>query len=129
MMLKEKVYWQDTVAMPTAEALEPLPQKVDLAVIGGGIPGLVAAIQLRRRGVTVAVLEAETIGWGASSRNGGMALTGLKLDAAVVEARYGHELTRRLFEDFAGVTQHSRANHRPGADRMRVRPHGSPAGG
>ncbi len=98
-MLKEKVYWQDTVAMPAAEALDKLPTKVDLAVIGGGIPGLAAAIQLRRRGATVAVVEAETIGWGASSRNGGMALTGLKLDTAVVEARYGHELTRRLFED------------------------------
>jgi glycine/D-amino acid oxidase-like deaminating enzyme len=99
MTIKEKVYWHDTVEMPTAEPLNDLPSKVDLAVIGGGIPGLAAALQMARRGVSVAVLEAETIGWGASSRNGGMALTGLKLDAELVEARYGRDLTRQLFED------------------------------
>jgi glycine/D-amino acid oxidase-like deaminating enzyme len=99
MTLIEKVFWHDTVEMPTADPLNSLPSKVDLAVIGGGIPGLAAALQLAQRGVTVAVLEAETIGWGASSRNGGMALTGLKLDAEVVEARYGHDLTHKMFED------------------------------
>jgi glycine/D-amino acid oxidase-like deaminating enzyme len=99
MDLKEKVLWHDTVEMPTSEHLNNLPSKVDLVVIGGGIPGLSAARQLAKRGVRVAVLDSETIGWGASSRNGGMALTGLKLDAEVVEGRYGHDLTRQLFED------------------------------
>jgi glycine/D-amino acid oxidase-like deaminating enzyme len=99
MTIKEKVFWHDTVEMPSADHLNDLPSKVDLAVIGAGIPGLSAARQLARRGASVAVLESETIGWGASSRNGGMALTGLKLDAEVVEARYGHELTRQLFDD------------------------------
>ncbi len=99
MALIEKVYWHETVEMPNAELLNPMPPKLDLAVIGGGIPGLAAALQLARRGVSVGVLEAETIGWGASSRNGGMALTGLKLDAEVVEARYGRDLTHRLFVD------------------------------
>jgi glycine/D-amino acid oxidase-like deaminating enzyme len=99
MDLKEKVFWHDTVEMPTSEHLNNLPSKVDLVVIGGGIPGLSAARQLAKRGVRVAVLDSETIGWGASSRNGGMALTGLKLDAEVVEGRYGHDLTRQLFED------------------------------
>jgi glycine/D-amino acid oxidase-like deaminating enzyme len=99
MTLKEKVYWQDTAQMPSEEPLTDLPSRVDIAVIGGGIPGLAAARTLARRGVSVAVLESESMGWGASSRNGGMALTGLKLDAEVVEARYGSELTRQLFED------------------------------
>ncbi len=99
MNLKEKVFWQDTVVMAVSESSIDLPSKVDLVVIGSGIPGLSAARQLARRGVGVAVLEAETIGWGASSRNGGMALTGLKLDAQVVQARYGQALTRQLFED------------------------------
>ena len=97
--IKEKVFWHATVDMPMDRILNDLPHKVDLAVIGAGIPGLAAACQLSKRGVSVAVLEAETIGWGASSRNGGMALTGLKLDAGVVEAKYGAELTRQLFED------------------------------
>jgi glycine/D-amino acid oxidase-like deaminating enzyme len=99
MTLKEKVFWHDTTDMPTGENLRTLLPKVDLVVVGSGIPGLAAACQLARRGISVAVLEAETIGWGASSRNGGMALTGLKLDAEVVEARYGRELTRQLFDD------------------------------
>ncbi len=99
MTLKEKVYWPDTTQMPSGELVKELPSRVDVAVVGGGIPGLAAARTLAGRGASVAVLESETMGWGASSRNGGMALTGLKLDAEVVEARYGAELTRQLFED------------------------------
>lgn len=99
MTLKEKVFWHDTTDMPNGENLSALQPKVDMVVVGAGIPGLAAARQLARRGMSVAVLEAETIGWGASSRNGGMALTGLKLDAEVVEARYGRDLTRQLFDD------------------------------
>jgi glycine/D-amino acid oxidase-like deaminating enzyme len=99
MLLKEKVYWHDTTAMPDVDSLVPLPEKVDIAVVGAGIVGLSAARQLAKRGMKVCVLEAETIGWGASSRNGGMALTGLKVDAAVVEKRYGHDLARKLFND------------------------------
>jgi glycine/D-amino acid oxidase-like deaminating enzyme len=99
MSLKEKVFWQDTTSMPGDENLAELPAKADLVVVGAGIPGLAAALQLARRGASVTVLETQTVGWGASSRNGGMALTGLKLDAAVVEKRYGVELTRQLFDD------------------------------
>jgi glycine/D-amino acid oxidase-like deaminating enzyme len=99
MALKEKVFWQDTTQMPGDEILAELSPKADVIVVGAGIPGLAAAHQLARRGVSVVVLETETIGWGASSRNGGMALTGLKLDAAVVEKRYGTDLTRQLFDD------------------------------
>jgi glycine/D-amino acid oxidase-like deaminating enzyme len=69
-----------------------------VAVIGGGITGLSAALALRRRGASVAVLEAHTIGWGASSRNGGMVLTGLKIDAATLISRYGLPLARELFK-------------------------------
>jgi glycine/D-amino acid oxidase-like deaminating enzyme len=98
-VLKEKVYWHDTTVMPNDDQRLALPERVDIAIIGAGIPGLSAARQLRRRGVSVAVLEAEAVGWGASSRNGGMALTGLNVDAAVVETRYGRDLARQLFDD------------------------------
>jgi glycine/D-amino acid oxidase-like deaminating enzyme len=99
MGLKEKVYWHDTTEMPSAATLNDLPAKVDIAVIGAGIPGLAAALQLAKRGAKAVVLEAESVGWGASSRNGGMALTGLKVDAAVVEKKYGIKLARQLFDD------------------------------
>ena len=97
-MLKEKVYWHDTVAMPSGHEDNALPEKVDVAVIGSGYTGLTAALTLAKRGVGVAVLEAETIGWGASSRNGGMVLTGLKIPMQTAIKRYGREFARRLFQ-------------------------------
>jgi glycine/D-amino acid oxidase-like deaminating enzyme len=54
---------------------------------------------MARRGLSVAVLESETIGWGASSRNGGMVLPGLKLDIEKVRIKYGQDVMRQLFED------------------------------
>jgi glycine/D-amino acid oxidase-like deaminating enzyme len=95
--LKEWPHWRDTVRAPAA-ASEPLPTRVDVAVIGAGITGLCAARALARRGISVAVLETHTIGWGASSRNGGMVLTGLKLGVDTLIARYGLELARRLYQ-------------------------------
>jgi glycine/D-amino acid oxidase-like deaminating enzyme len=84
--------------MPDDSNLMPLPEKVDVAVIGGGFTGLSAARTLAKRGIKVAVLEANTIGWGASSRNGGMTLTGLKPSMHTVIKNYGREVARRLFQ-------------------------------
>lgn len=84
-------------ADPPPSSTEPLPQHVDVAIIGGGLTGLAAARALARRGIDTALLEAEHAGWGASSRNGGMVLTGLKLDVGTLIARYGLETARCLF--------------------------------
>jgi glycine/D-amino acid oxidase-like deaminating enzyme len=96
--MEQAVYWHSTVDMPSDRELTPLPPKVDVAVIGGGYTGLSAARALARRRASVAVLEAETIGWGASSRNGGMVLTGLKVPMLSVIQRYGRKLARQLFQ-------------------------------
>ncbi|MGC2446808.1 MAG: FAD-binding oxidoreductase [Candidatus Sulfotelmatobacter sp.] len=93
----EQNYWLTTVQMPTAEGAETLPETVDVAVIGAGFTGLSAARTLAKRGAKVAVLESETIGWGASSRNGGMVLTGMKLSVQKLISMYGRELTRRMY--------------------------------
>jgi glycine/D-amino acid oxidase-like deaminating enzyme len=95
--LKEKPFWTDTIAIHPGDASRVLPDAVDVAVIGGGFTGLSAARALARRGAKVAVLEAETFGWGASSRNGGMVLTGLKKGPETLIARYGLEAARRLY--------------------------------
>src|SRR5574338_152304 len=98
MSIQQKIYWHTTVQMPGDTSLAPLPGKVDVAILGGGYTGLSAARTLAQHGLKVAVLEAETIGWGASSRNGGMVLTGLKLGMSTIQKRYGRELAKRLFQ-------------------------------
>ena len=96
---KQQIYWHTTTVMPGEEnTITPLPEKVDVAVIGGGYTGLSAARTLAKRGVKVVVLEAETIGWGASSRNGGMVLTGLKIAMQTATKRYGRERAKQLFQ-------------------------------
>jgi len=89
-------YWLDTVTLPTGTEGQPA-EHVDVAIVGAGFTGLSAARTLARRGAQVAVLEAHTIGWGASSRNGGMVLTGLKLGVETLAARYGMEAARRMY--------------------------------
>ena len=94
----QKIYWHTTARMPDDSNLTPLPENIDVAVIGGGYTGLSAARTLAKHGVSVAVLEAKSIGWGASSRNGGMVLTGLKLGMQSVMKKYGREIAKRLFQ-------------------------------
>jgi glycine/D-amino acid oxidase-like deaminating enzyme len=96
MALQERNYWLTTVEMPEV-ARQQLPGRVDVAIIGGGFTGLSAARTLAKRGAKVTVLEAETLGWGASSRNGGMVLSGLKLGVNQLIAKYGRDLTRRMY--------------------------------
>ncbi|MEK6752797.1 MAG: FAD-binding oxidoreductase [Chloroflexota bacterium] len=96
--MKQQIYWHTTVQMPDDSNLTPIPADVDVAIIGGGYTGLSAARTLAQHNINVVVLEAETIGWGASSRNGGMALTGLKAGMATVVKKYGRELAKRLFQ-------------------------------
>lgn len=97
-MPAQQIYWHTTVQMPDDSNLTPLPEKVDVAIIGGGYTGLSAARTLAKNDIHVAVLEANTIGWGASSRNGGMVLTGLKLGMQTVMKKYGREIAKRLFQ-------------------------------
>jgi len=91
----EKSFW-----LATYGHYEPSPAlegdlKVDVAVIGGGFTGLSTAYNLRRQapGLTVAVLEAEVVGYGASGRNGGFSMTLFGLEPAVTKMLFGHQRT------------------------------------
>ena len=97
MSVKQSNYWLDTVSEPQKGAAQLPPDNVDVAVVGAGFCGLSAARALAKRGARVAVLEAETLGWGASCRNGGMVLTGLKLPVPTLITRYGRELVQRMY--------------------------------
>src|SRR5437764_13557328 len=93
---QESNYWLTAGEMPAGTPGD-LPERADVAVVGAGFTGLSAAMTLAKHGTNVVVLEANTIGWGASSRNGGMVLTGLKLSPETLAKRYGMELTRRMY--------------------------------
>jgi glycine/D-amino acid oxidase-like deaminating enzyme len=97
MSIQERNYWLTTVEMPATNTARTLPERMDVAVIGAGFTGLSAARELAKKGAKVAVLEAETIGWGASSRNGGMVLTGLKLGVNHLISKYGREKTQGMY--------------------------------
>jgi glycine/D-amino acid oxidase-like deaminating enzyme len=89
-------YWLSTAEMPETDFARPLSDRADVAIIGAGYTGLSAALALAQRGASVAVLESQTIGWGASSRNGGMVLTGLKLSLEKLISKYGRERAQRM---------------------------------
>src|SRR2546430_1455048 len=72
MPTREKNYWLETVATSPAPSAGDLPDYADVAIVGAGYRGLSAARTLAKRGVKVAVFEAQTFGWGASAPNGGM---------------------------------------------------------
>lgn len=71
--------------------------RADVCVVGGGITGCSAALHLAERGYRVILLEAESIGWGASGRSGGQVLPGLGTDMAVVARDLGREGAREVF--------------------------------
>ena len=98
--MKYASYWHQTLGdAPTAEHIangQDVPATCDVAIVGAGLTGLSAARALAKRGVRATVLEAQEVGWGASSRNGGMVLTGLKVGAHELVERFGMEIARKL---------------------------------
>ena len=86
---RDGCWWDETLALPPCPELT-VERTVDVAIIGAGFTGLNAALRLAERGASVAVLEANQPGWGASGRNGGFCcLGGGMLDSATLRRQYG----------------------------------------
>ncbi|MCB2134712.1 MAG: FAD-binding oxidoreductase [Rhodobacteraceae bacterium] len=84
-------YWDTTATRPAREGPLTGEATADVAIVGGGFTGLSAALHLAGdHGADVAVLEANSVGWGASGRNGGFAcIGGSKLSDAAMLRQFG----------------------------------------
>jgi gamma-glutamylputrescine oxidase len=70
----------------------------DVCVVGAGITGCAAALELAERGFKVALVEAERVGWGASGRSGGQAIFGFGTDMGTIAKQVGPATARRLWD-------------------------------
>ena len=95
----------------TAEEIVPQPAlsesvSCDVCIIGAGFTGLSAALTLAGSGVDVVLLDAHRVGWGASGRNGGQLGSGQRLDQCELEAQYGRDHARALWDLAQESKQH-----------------------
>jgi len=70
----------------------------DVCVIGGGFTGISSALHLAERGYKVVLLEAAKVGWGASGRNGGQLYNTQRKPQAELEAQFGRDTARHLWD-------------------------------
>ncbi|KAB7757291.1 MULTISPECIES: NAD(P)/FAD-dependent oxidoreductase [Mycobacteriaceae] len=70
----------------------------DVAVVGGGVGGMTAALRLAESGADVVLLEAQTCGWGASSRNAGYVTNSIAADPSLLALLLSRSKVRALFQ-------------------------------
>ena len=96
--MKFTSYWLDTAPKGSpGRAQTRVEGHADVAVIGGGLTGVVAALHLARSGAKVELFEQHTVGFGASGRNGGMATTGMSIGIRDAVAKLGFDKAARLY--------------------------------
>lgn len=96
--MKYVSYWHDTAPRFAGAVEGPIEGHYDVAVVGGGFTGLGAARQLTMAGAKVIVLEAETVGFGASGRNGGHLNNGLAHSYLSAKQELGKERAIALYK-------------------------------
>jgi glycine/D-amino acid oxidase-like deaminating enzyme len=99
-----KSLWAAT-AIPPDPAIRLLgcDIRTEIVVIGAGFVGLNAALRLLESGRQVVVLDAAEPGWGASGRNGGQIIAGLKHDPEKLIATFGQPLGARMIAAFGAA--------------------------
>jgi glycine/D-amino acid oxidase-like deaminating enzyme len=99
--MKFSSYWLDTAPMGSPErSTTSVEGRTDVAVIGGGLTGVVAAVHLARSGAKVDLFEKDTVGFGASGRNGGMATTGMSIGIRDAVEKMGFDTAVRLYDAY-----------------------------
>ena len=97
--MQKSPLWTDQFSRPNNIITSDSPRaEIDIAIVGSGYTGLCAARILKKNGASVTVLDRNTIGWGASSRNGGMATPGLKQGIQKIHKIYGEKLAHEFWK-------------------------------
>jgi len=97
--IKEATYWTEPHPTTKNFANKPLPQQTDVLVIGSGYTGVVTALQLKKAAVDVTLIDKGRIGSEASSKNGGMCLSGLSTALFKVKKKFGRDKMVRFFQE------------------------------
>ncbi len=95
--------WAATARPPVAAPPLAGAEEADAVVVGGGFTGLSAALHLAERGLKPVLLEAAEPGWGASGRNGGQVIAGLKANPAAIIALHGPVEGKRVVDLVGGT--------------------------
>ena len=91
-------YYASAVALPERRPPAQGSLRYDVCVVGAGYTGLSTALHLAQRGYSVAVLDANRAGWGASGRNGGHVGTGQRVSQGALEELVGKDRARTLWD-------------------------------
>jgi len=95
---KDTPYWWEA-APPEDASAQPLPDEVDVAIVGSGYTGLCSALELADGGASCAVLDAGPLGAGASTRNGAMVTGGQKFVVSGAVRGVDADRQARILED------------------------------
>jgi glycine/D-amino acid oxidase-like deaminating enzyme len=96
---ERRPYWHAMMPSLPDRSGRQLPDVADAVVVGGGYTGVAAARKLALQGARTVLLEAHELGWGASSRNGGIVHAGYKWGLPTLIRRHGRELGTALFRE------------------------------
>ena len=92
--MTDQPFWQRPAAVEAA----PLPKRVEVLVVGGGITGVSLLRRLGERGVNAALVERTRLAFGASGRNAGFLLEGTAANYAEAVRQYGRGVVREVWE-------------------------------
>jgi glycine/D-amino acid oxidase-like deaminating enzyme len=101
--------WAATACASPTYSSTARDRSADVVIIGGGYTGLSTALHLAKAGAEVVVLEASEPGWGASGRNGGQIIAGLKHDPDTLDATFGTRLGSAMTQTMGGSADLVRA--------------------
>ncbi len=97
----EPYWWQEIVDVPLAAV--DLGRTYDAAIVGSGFTGVSAALELAEAGQSVIVIDADVVGYGASTRNGGMLTPLLGKSPTAIAKVFGQEAATAMYRETAGL--------------------------